>query len=80
MTTWSKFENTWTGVSIPELLKRVSLKPNVMIHSYGGYHQPIAGRPQPSENLLAHTHNGELTRDHGWPVRLVVPHLLLEER
>src|SRR5262245_26198584 len=40
VTTWSKFDNTWTGVPIAEILKRVSLKPearHVMIHSYGGY-------------------------------------------
>jgi DMSO/TMAO reductase YedYZ molybdopterin-dependent catalytic subunit len=80
VTTWSKFDNDWTGVSIPELLKRVNLKPaagHVMIHSYGGYTTNLSlddlNRP---ENLLAHSHNGEaLTRDHGWPARLVVPHL-----
>jgi len=27
-------------------------------------------------NLFAHTHNGQpLTKEHGWPLRLVVPHL-----
>jgi len=80
VTTWSKFDNDWTGVPISEILKRVKLKPeakHVMIHSYGGYTTNLSlddlDRP---ENLLAHTHNGEaLTRDHGWPARLVVPHL-----
>jgi DMSO/TMAO reductase YedYZ molybdopterin-dependent catalytic subunit len=80
VTTWSKFDNDWTGVSIAEILKRVQLKPeatHVMIHSYGGYTTNLSlADLDRAENLLAHTHNGEaLTRDHGWPARLVVPHL-----
>jgi DMSO/TMAO reductase YedYZ molybdopterin-dependent catalytic subunit len=80
VTTWSKFDNTWTGVPVRELLKRVQLKPeakHVMIQAFGGYttNLPIADLDL-ENNLLAHTHNGEsLTRDHGWPLRLVVPHL-----
>jgi DMSO/TMAO reductase YedYZ molybdopterin-dependent catalytic subunit len=48
-----------------------------MIHAYGGYttNLPLADLDLEA-NLLAHTHNGEsLTKDHGWPLRLVVPHL-----
>ena len=80
VTTWSKFDNDWTGVRITDLLKGVKLKPeagHIMVHSYGGYTTNISiddlVRP---ENLLAHSHNGEpLSKDHGWPARLVVPHL-----
>jgi len=80
VTTWSKFDNSWTGVPVKELLKRVKLKPeaqHVMIHAYGGYTTNLSLADLDLDaNLLAFKHNGEaLTRDHGWPVRLVVPHL-----
>ena len=36
---------------------------------------PLSDLDRP-ENLLAWRHNGaELTPDHGWPLRLLVPHL-----
>ncbi len=80
VTSWSKFDNTWTGVAVSEVLKRVQLKPEVnavMIHSYGGYTTNLRLDDLDREaNLFAHHHNGDaLTREHGWPLRLVVPHL-----
>jgi DMSO/TMAO reductase YedYZ molybdopterin-dependent catalytic subunit len=80
VTTWSKFDNTWDGVAVSEVMKHVSLKPEataVMLHAYGGYTTNLLLtdflRP---DNLIATHHNGEaLTREHGWPARLVVPHL-----
>ncbi len=80
VTSWSKFDNTWTGVPVREVLKLAQLKPettHVMVHSYGGYTTNLALEDLDREgNLFAHTHGGEpLTREHGWPLRLVVPHL-----
>jgi DMSO/TMAO reductase YedYZ molybdopterin-dependent catalytic subunit len=80
VTAWSKFDNTWEGVAVTEVMKHVQLKPeakHVMLHSYGGYTTNLElddfVRP---ENLFATHHNGEpLMKEHGWPVRLVVPHL-----
>jgi DMSO/TMAO reductase YedYZ molybdopterin-dependent catalytic subunit len=80
VTAWSKFDNTWEGVAVNEVMKQVRLKPeakHVMLHSYGGYTTNLELddflRP---ENLFATHHDGEpLTKEHGWPVRLVVPHL-----
>jgi DMSO/TMAO reductase YedYZ molybdopterin-dependent catalytic subunit len=80
VTGWSKFDNKWAGVPVLEVLHRVQLKPEataVMVHSYGGYTTNLLledlARP---ENLLAHTHNGQpLAKEHGGPMRLVVPHL-----
>jgi DMSO/TMAO reductase YedYZ molybdopterin-dependent catalytic subunit len=80
VTAWSKFDNTWEGVAVSEVMKHVELKPeanHVMLHSYGGYTTNLELddflRP---ENLFATHHDGEpLTKEHGWPVRLVVPHL-----
>ena len=80
VTTWSKFDNTWTGVPVREVLKLVQIKPDathVMVHSYGGYTTNLALEDlDREENLFAHTHDGEpLMREHGWPLRLVIPHL-----
>lgn len=80
VTAWSRFDNEWQGIPVLEVMKRVKLKPeakHVMVHSYGGYTTNLSLddflRP---ENLLATRHNGEpLARDHGAPMRLVVPHL-----
>jgi DMSO/TMAO reductase YedYZ molybdopterin-dependent catalytic subunit len=80
VTAWSKFDNDWRGVSVSEVLKHVRLEPeaqHAMVHSYGGYttNLPLADLAA-AGSLFAHTHNGEpLTREHGWPLRLVVPHL-----
>ena len=80
VTAWSKFDNVWSGVAVSEVLKHVQLKPetkHVMLHSYGGYTTNISLDDLNREGtLFAHTHNGEpLMREHGWPLRLVVPHL-----
>ncbi len=80
VTGWSKFDNDWVGVPVLDLLAKVVAKPEataVMVHSFGGYTTNLLmsdlARPQ---NLLAHTHNGNpLAKEHGGPMRLVVPHL-----
>ncbi len=80
VTTWSKFDTNFAGVSIPDLMSRVQLKPEanaVVAHCYGGYTTNLLLedfiRP---ENLIAHTYEGEpLAREHGGPARLFVPHL-----
>jgi DMSO/TMAO reductase YedYZ molybdopterin-dependent catalytic subunit len=80
VTTWSKLENVWEGVALREVMKRVRLKPDaryVMVHSYGGYttNVPLADLDD-DDVLFASKHDGkELTADHGWPLRLVVPKL-----
>ncbi|MEX0750528.1 MAG: sulfite oxidase-like oxidoreductase [Dehalococcoidia bacterium] len=80
VTHWSKFDNDWTGVAIQDLMKQVRLKPeakHVMLHSYGGYTTNISiDELLDNDVLFAHSHNGEpLTKEHGWPLRLVVPKL-----
>jgi DMSO/TMAO reductase YedYZ molybdopterin-dependent catalytic subunit len=80
VTAWSKFDNDWEGVSFQDLMSRVRLKPGAryaMAHSYGGYttNLSLEDLMQPGV-LLAHSHNGQpLTKEHGWPLRLVIPHL-----
>jgi DMSO/TMAO reductase YedYZ molybdopterin-dependent catalytic subunit len=80
VTTWSKFDTTFEGVAIKELMTRVKLKPEakaVIAHCYGGYTANLLLEDfLRDENLLAHTYEGEpLPKEHGGPVRLFVPHL-----
>ena len=80
VTAWSKFDNDWKGVLVRDVLKDVKLRPeakHVMVHSYGGYTTNISLADLLAEgNLIAHSHSGEpLTKEHGWPARLVMPHL-----
>jgi DMSO/TMAO reductase YedYZ molybdopterin-dependent catalytic subunit len=80
VTSWSRFDQDFEGVSVPELLKHVTLKPNagaVMAHCYGGYTTNLLMSDFNREaNLLAYKHGGQpLPAEHGGPVRLLVPHL-----
>ncbi len=82
VTTWSKFDNRWGGVSVDEALRAVSVRPtctHVLLHSYDeiGYTTNLAfedfARP---ENLFCTHHDGEpITPEHGGPIRLIVHHL-----
>ncbi len=80
VTSWSRFDNEFEGVAVPDLLKLVQLKPNataVMAHCYGGYttNMLMSDLDRP-DNLLAYKHDGNwLHPSHGGPVRLMVPHL-----
>ncbi len=80
VTTWSKYDNEWAGVPFRKLYDEIQVKPEakvVMVHSYGGYTTNVPLEDLLAEGVLfARTHNGEpLSNDHGWPIRLVVPHL-----
>ncbi len=80
VTHWSKFDNDWTGVRFTDVLARAKVDPRakyVMVHSYGGYTTNIALSELLDEDVLfAHQHNGQpLAKEHGWPLRLVVPKL-----
>ncbi|HLB29804.1 MAG TPA: sulfite oxidase-like oxidoreductase [Dehalococcoidia bacterium] len=80
VTSWSRFDTRWEGVSSQDLMKHVRLKPQacaVMVHSYGGYTTNLLLEDFLKDGvLLAHRHDGEpLAPEHGGPLRLVVPHL-----
>ena len=81
VTTWSKFDTQWRGVSIDTLLEAAGLSEPpgafVVAHCDGGYTTNV-----PSEDLvdgkamIATTFDGEpLDPEHGGPARLLVPHL-----
>ena len=45
-----------------------------MAHCFGGYTTNLPLDMVMEEGFLAHRHNGaELGKDHGWPLRLIVP-------
>lgn len=80
VTRWSRFDNRWDGVAFRELLARVRPKPDaayVLVHAEQGFtaNVPLADLDR-EEVLLATHHDGEpLTGEHGYPLRLIVPHL-----
>ena len=82
VTTWSRYDNAWDGVSTHAVLDAVQPSPEaafVVLHSHDGYttNLPLADFASPGA-LLAHSWEGQpLTAEHGGPVRLVVPHLYL---
>ncbi len=80
VTKWSKFDTTWRGVKVTDLLDRVGVKPeatHVIAHAEYGY---TANAPLPDvlldEAIVAHRFDGEpLAPEHGYPARLIVPKL-----
>ncbi|MDL4843075.1 sulfite oxidase-like oxidoreductase [Aquibacillus rhizosphaerae] len=80
VTRWSKFDNEFEGVLFKDLLNHFEIKPEakyVVVHGDYDYQTNL-----PLEDLLkddiilAHSYNGKaLTEKHGYPLRLVVPHL-----
>ena len=80
VTRWSLLDSIWEGVPVSELMKLVSLKPeatHVMVKAERGFTANLALDDFLREpNMLVDTRNGEpISPEHGWPVRLFVPHL-----
>ena len=80
VTKWSKFDTEWRGVPTTEVVKLAEPSPgatHVVVRAEHGF---TANLPLEDflreDNLFAYEYGGEdLELDHGWPVRLVVPHL-----
>ena len=80
VTQWSRFDNTWNGVATRDVLARVRPRPEarfVIQTSYDGYTTNLPLADFAGEDvLLAHRWEGEaIAREHGGPVRLVLPKL-----
>jgi DMSO/TMAO reductase YedYZ molybdopterin-dependent catalytic subunit len=80
VTTWSRYDNKWKGVSTRDLLDLAMPKQEaayVMLTSYDGYTTNLPLSDFAAEDaILATAWEGlPLTPDHGGPMRLVVPHL-----
>jgi DMSO/TMAO reductase YedYZ molybdopterin-dependent catalytic subunit len=80
VTTWSRLDNFWEGVSTSVLKDLVNIDPTcgfAIVHAYGGFTTNLSFEDFFQEDVLfAFKHDGKpLTPAHGYPVRLVVPRL-----
>jgi DMSO/TMAO reductase YedYZ molybdopterin-dependent catalytic subunit len=80
VTRWTKLDNTWEGIPVRDVLAQVRPRAeatHVLVSAEHGFtaNLPLSDFDR-EENLFARLHDGEeLTKEHGWPLRLVVPHL-----
>ena len=80
VTRWSLLDSSWEGIPIEEIVRLAQPKPeasHVLVHAANGYTTNLTledfVRP---ENMLVDRGDGELiSPEHGWPLRLFVPHL-----
>jgi DMSO/TMAO reductase YedYZ molybdopterin-dependent catalytic subunit len=80
VTRWTTLDNLWEGVATREILGKVKLKPEakfVMVHGENGFTTNL-----PLDDFLGddclfawRNHGQDLTPDHGYPLRLVIPRL-----
>jgi len=80
VTQWSQLDNAWEGVSILDVMKLIKPLANagyVMLHCCGGYTTNLSLADLVQDDVLfAHKQEGQdLARDHGGPLRLIVPKL-----
>jgi len=80
VTTWSRYDNTFSGVPVLLLLERAGVRGNathVLVHAEEGYTTNLPlGDLARDANLVATHHDGKpLLPEHGGPARLLVPHL-----
>jgi DMSO/TMAO reductase YedYZ molybdopterin-dependent catalytic subunit len=82
VTSWSRYDNDVTGVPALHLLDLIRPKAEarfLMLRSYDGYTTNLALDDFAGEDvLLAHAWQGQpITREHGGPMRLILPKLYL---
>ena len=80
VTTWSKFDVVFTGVSVDSLLEAAGPRADagfVLAHSTTGYttNLPLADVTGGKAWVVWEYDGRPLTAEHGGPVRLLVPHL-----
>lgn len=80
VTRWSRFENNWRGVAVRDLLalmKPSATASHVLIHAEQGYTTNVSIADLDREDVILATHHDglPLAPDHGYPLRLIVPHL-----
>ena len=82
VTRWSRFDNRFEGVLFTEVMKLATPQPEAhfaMLRGEYGYtaNLPLEDLMKPT-TIFAFRHDGEeLTAEHGYPLRLIVPHLYL---
>lgn len=80
VTTWSKLDTKWEGMSVSKLLEQVDIHPSAnfaLVSSYGGYTTNLPLKDLMEDKaFIAFNYDGyPLSAEHGGPARLVVPHL-----
>ena len=80
VTKFSVLDNTWTGVATSTLLELAPPLPtatHALVWAEYGYsaNMTLADFASPDAMFATHRDGEPLTGDHGWPLRLVVPHL-----
>jgi len=80
VTTWSKLDTRWEGVTVDDLLAASGLTPPtdfLLAHSFDGYatNVPVADVIGGKGMIATHFDDRPLEPDHGGPARLVIPHL-----
>jgi DMSO/TMAO reductase YedYZ molybdopterin-dependent catalytic subunit len=80
VTTWSRLDNLWEGVSTSEIKKLITIDPQakfVMVHGAPSFttNLPIEDFFEPDVLLAIKHDDTPISADHGGPVRLVVPRL-----
>ncbi|WP_249010827.1 sulfite oxidase-like oxidoreductase [Conexibacter sp. DBS9H8] len=82
VTRWSQFGMSFTGVEVHTLLELAGLAADashLLVHGYDGYSTNVPlSDVSDGRGLIVHAaQGGPLTREHGGPVRLLIPHLYL---
>ncbi len=80
VTAWTRLDNTFEGVSATHIVRAARPRPevrHVVLHSHDGYRTNVTlERFMAPDSLLAQRWNGlPLSREHGGPVRAVIPGL-----
>jgi DMSO/TMAO reductase YedYZ molybdopterin-dependent catalytic subunit len=78
VTGWTTLDNEWEGVPFQAILERAEPKPEakwVIAHCMHGYTSNLSLAAMSDHDVLLAWRNGgrDLTPEHGWPLRLVVP-------
>lgn len=80
VTRWSKFDTTWTGISVDDLLADAGVAPAtpyILAHSVDGYSANVPTKDLVGgRGMVAVAFAGRpISPEHGGPARLLVPHL-----
>ena len=78
VTGWTTLDNTWEGVSFRTIVERARPRPEakwVIAHCAQGYTSNLSLAAMVDDDVLLawRNHDEDLTPEHGWPLRLVVP-------
>lgn len=82
VTQWSNYDNRWQGIPAAVILALVAPKPecrHVIFHSYDGYTTNVLLDQfnQPDVMLVHHWNGQPVTRQHGGPLRAMIPRYYL---